>query len=215
MAGVALALVAARAVLRVSLLHRRGRRRRRIVAAVQVFACVLLTLVAFQAAAARVAPASLAMVPPARCCSASRFSAIVHVMVTQAEATQASDPKDARKTRHRELGLGPRAPGRSSFTAAPATCRAELVAAHVAGCERAAAEGAKVLAAGGSALDAVQRAVEALESDPLFNAGTGACLDADGHIALDASIMDGNGSPRRRGVRAARRSSTRSRSRDA
>ena len=70
---------------------------------------------------------------------------------------------------------------------------AERVIAHVAGCERAAAEGAKVLAAGGSAVDAVQRAVEVLESDPLFNAGTGACLDADGHLALDASIMDGHG----------------------
>src|SRR6185295_13429454 len=69
----------------------------------------------------------------------------------------------------------------------------ESVNAHVAGCERAAAEGAKILAAGGSALDAVQRAVEVLESDPLFNAGTGACLDAGGHLALDASIMDGNG----------------------
>jgi hypothetical protein len=63
-AGVALALVTARAVLRVSLLHRRGRRRRRIVAAVQVFVCALCTLVAFQAAAARIAPALLAMVPP-------------------------------------------------------------------------------------------------------------------------------------------------------
>lgn len=65
MAGIALSLVAARAVLRVSLLHRRGRRSRRILAAVQVFTCALLTLVAFQAAAARVAPASLAMFPPA------------------------------------------------------------------------------------------------------------------------------------------------------
>lgn len=63
-AGVALALVAARAILRVSLLHRRGRRRRRVIAGVQVFVCALLTLVAFQAAAARVAPAHLAMVPP-------------------------------------------------------------------------------------------------------------------------------------------------------
>lgn len=70
---------------------------------------------------------------------------------------------------------------------------AEAVSAHVKGCERAAAVGAKVLAAGGSALDAVQRAVEALESDPLFNAGTGACLDSDGHLSLDASIMDGDG----------------------
>ena len=66
-----------------------------------------------------------------------------------------------------------------------------FVASHVAGCEKAAAEGAKILAAGGTALDAVQRAVEVLESDPLFNAGTGACLDEDGHLALDASIMSG------------------------
>jgi beta-aspartyl-peptidase (threonine type) len=68
---------------------------------------------------------------------------------------------------------------------------AEGLAIRVAGCERAAEEGAKLLAAGGTALDAVQRAVEALEADPHFNAGTGACLDADGHLALDASIMDG------------------------
>lgn len=67
----------------------------------------------------------------------------------------------------------------------------ERVAVHVAGCERAAAAGAEVLAAGGSALDAVQRAVEVLEDDPCFNAGTGACLNEDGAIELDASIMDG------------------------
>jgi beta-aspartyl-peptidase (threonine type) len=62
---------------------------------------------------------------------------------------------------------------------------------HALGCERAAAVGADVLAQGGSALDAVQAAVEALEDDPLFNAGTGACLTADGLIELDASIMSG------------------------
>lgn len=67
----------------------------------------------------------------------------------------------------------------------------ERLALHVAGCERAARAGGEVLAAGGSALDAVQRAVEVLEADPLFNAGTGACLDADGHLALDAAIMEG------------------------
>jgi beta-aspartyl-peptidase (threonine type) len=67
----------------------------------------------------------------------------------------------------------------------------DAIPPRVVGCERAAAEAAKILAAGGSALDAVQRAVEVLEADPLFNAGTGACLDADGHIELDASIMDG------------------------
>jgi L-asparaginase / beta-aspartyl-peptidase len=63
---------------------------------------------------------------------------------------------------------------------------------HVAGCERAAAAGAEVLAAGGSALDAVERAVLVLEDDPLFNAGTGACLNSEEHIELDAAIMDGS-----------------------
>jgi len=62
---------------------------------------------------------------------------------------------------------------------------------RIAGCERAAEAAAAILAAGGSALDAVQRAVEVLESDPGFNAGTGACLDAEGHLSLDASIMEG------------------------
>lgn len=64
-------------------------------------------------------------------------------------------------------------------------------AAHVEGARRAAAAGREVLAAGGSALDAAQRAVEVLEDDPLFNAGTGACLTEAGTIELDASIMDG------------------------
>jgi len=64
-------------------------------------------------------------------------------------------------------------------------------AAHLEGALRAAAAGRDVLVAGGSALDAVQRAVEVLEDDPLFNAGTGACLTDAGTIELDASIMEG------------------------
>jgi beta-aspartyl-peptidase (threonine type) len=64
-------------------------------------------------------------------------------------------------------------------------------ASHAEGCARAAEVGAAVLRAGGSALDAVDAAVHALEDDPRFNAGTGACLDEDGQIALDAAIMDG------------------------
>lgn len=67
----------------------------------------------------------------------------------------------------------------------------DRIGLHVAGCERAAAAGAEVLANGGTALDAVQRAVEVLEDEPLFNAGTGACLNEEGHIELDASIMSG------------------------
>jgi beta-aspartyl-peptidase (threonine type) len=62
---------------------------------------------------------------------------------------------------------------------------------HVEGAKRAAAAGRDVLARGGSALDAVQAAVELLEDDPLFNAGTGACLTAAGTLEFDASIMEG------------------------
>ncbi|MBN8553348.1 MAG: isoaspartyl peptidase/L-asparaginase [Caulobacterales bacterium] len=51
--------------------------------------------------------------------------------------------------------------------------------------------GAEVLRNGGSSLDAVQAAIELMEDDPLFNAGRGAVFTADGTIALDASIMNG------------------------
>jgi beta-aspartyl-peptidase (threonine type) len=51
--------------------------------------------------------------------------------------------------------------------------------------------GSKVLAGGGSALDAVQAAVQVLEDDPHFNAGRGAVFTWDGRNELDAAIMDG------------------------
>ena len=51
--------------------------------------------------------------------------------------------------------------------------------------------GAKLLAEGGSALDAVAAVVALLEDDPLFNAGRGATFTFDGKIELDAAIMDG------------------------
>jgi L-asparaginase / beta-aspartyl-peptidase len=59
------------------------------------------------------------------------------------------------------------------------------------GCQEAALIGWHVLQSGGSALDAVEAAVRALEDNPAFNAGTGACLTAEGNIELDAGIMDG------------------------
>jgi beta-aspartyl-peptidase (threonine type) len=62
---------------------------------------------------------------------------------------------------------------------------------HREGCLRASRAGADVLRAGGSALDAVERAVRELEEDAHFNAGTGGCLNAEGHVELDASIMEG------------------------
>lgn len=44
---------------------------------------------------------------------------------------------------------------------------------------------------GASALDAVVSAIRVLEDCPLFNAGRGAVMNADGLCELDASIMDG------------------------
>ncbi|MEX3937443.1 isoaspartyl peptidase/L-asparaginase family protein [Paraburkholderia phymatum] len=49
----------------------------------------------------------------------------------------------------------------------------------------------RVLADGGSALDAVTQAVRLLEDCPLFNAGHGAVFTSAGTHELDASIMDG------------------------
>jgi beta-aspartyl-peptidase (threonine type) len=71
------------------------------------------------------------------------------------------------------------------------TIPAERVPGAQAGCCAAAARGLAVLAAGGSALDAVQTAVRALEDDPGFNAGVGAALTRDGTVEQDAAIMDG------------------------
>jgi beta-aspartyl-peptidase (threonine type) len=60
------------------------------------------------------------------------------------------------------------------------------------GCKEAALAGWRILQAGGSALDAVEAAVRSLEDNPMFNAGTGACLTSDGNIELDAGIMEGH-----------------------
>lgn len=51
--------------------------------------------------------------------------------------------------------------------------------------------GQQVLAEGGSALEAVSRAVELLEDCPLFNAGHGAVFTHDETHELDAMVMDG------------------------
>jgi beta-aspartyl-peptidase (threonine type) len=60
-------------------------------------------------------------------------------------------------------------------------------------CERAVDAGWRLLEAGGSALDAVETAVRALEDEPLLNAGLGAYLQADGVARLDASVMSADG----------------------
>ncbi|WP_380159151.1 isoaspartyl peptidase/L-asparaginase family protein [Kineococcus sp. R86509] len=62
-----------------------------------------------------------------------------------------------------------------------------------AGLRRAYLAGRVVLEDGGSALDAVCATVEQLEDDPLFNAGRGAALAADGSVEHDAAVMDDDG----------------------
>ena len=52
--------------------------------------------------------------------------------------------------------------------------------------------GNAVLVAGGSALDAAQAAVVALEESPRFNAGKGSVYNAEGRHELDASVMEGH-----------------------
>ena len=54
------------------------------------------------------------------------------------------------------------------------------------------AAGEAIVAAGGSALDAVVATVVSLEDCPLFNAGRGSAFTAEGTHELDAGVMDGS-----------------------
>jgi beta-aspartyl-peptidase (threonine type) len=51
--------------------------------------------------------------------------------------------------------------------------------------------GHEILNAGGTALDAVQKAVTIMEDNPLFNAGRGAVFTYEGRHSMDAALMDG------------------------
>ncbi len=76
-------------------------------------------------------------------------------------------------------------------TITPDDMTAELEAEYHAALEEALRAGHRVLADGGSSLDAVVAANMVMEDSPLFNAGRGAVFTAEGHNELDASIMDG------------------------
>jgi beta-aspartyl-peptidase (threonine type) len=52
--------------------------------------------------------------------------------------------------------------------------------------------GKKILMEGGSALDAVEKTINSLEDNPLFNAGKGAVFTHEAKNELDAAIMDGS-----------------------
>jgi beta-aspartyl-peptidase (threonine type) len=61
-----------------------------------------------------------------------------------------------------------------------------------AGIRDAVAAGWSALAAGGTALDAVEASVRSLEDHPRFNAGLGSVLTSAGTVETDASIMEGD-----------------------
>src|SRR6202050_4094658 len=67
----------------------------------------------------------------------------------------------------------------------------DMVEAHLHGVRHALAAGWRVLATGGSALDAVEEAVVVMEDDETFDAGRGSFLNRDGRVQLDSLIMDG------------------------
>lgn len=68
---------------------------------------------------------------------------------------------------------------------------AEEISAYHAGLTAALRVGAEALQTGLPAMEAVTRAVALMEDDPLFNAGRGAVLCANGRHHLQAGIMDG------------------------
>lgn len=67
----------------------------------------------------------------------------------------------------------------------------EQDAAYRAALNQALEAGAKILAEGGSAMDAIQAAIQLMEDDALFNAGRGAVFTAAGRNELDAAVMNG------------------------
>ena len=52
--------------------------------------------------------------------------------------------------------------------------------------------GMTILSSGGTALEAVEKVVNTMEDNPLFNAGKGAVFNHEGRNELDAAIMDGS-----------------------
>ena len=63
---------------------------------------------------------------------------------------------------------------------------------YMASMQRVLEHGRTILEQGGSAVEAVETCATYLEDDPLFNAGRGSVLNEDGHVEMDAAIMDGS-----------------------
>lgn len=68
----------------------------------------------------------------------------------------------------------------------------EREAEYTAVLEQALRTGHRILAEGGTSLDAVEATIRIMEDSPLFNAGRGAVFTSAGRNELDAAIMDGS-----------------------
>ncbi|AVI50327.1 beta-aspartyl-peptidase [Pukyongia salina] len=68
----------------------------------------------------------------------------------------------------------------------------QLEASYKAALDTALEEGYAILEQGGTAIDAIEKAVCLLEDSPLFNAGKGSVFTAEGTHEMDAAIMDGS-----------------------
>src|SRR5438105_7471859 len=66
------------------------------------------------------------------------------------------------------------------------------LARYRAGLAAACEAGYRKLAEGASALDAAEAAVRSMEASGAFNAGRGACLNAEREAECDAAIMEGD-----------------------
>lgn len=68
----------------------------------------------------------------------------------------------------------------------------KLDSAYRASLNEAMQTGVRILSSGGTALEAVEKTINVMEDNPLFNAGKGAVFTHDGKNELDAAIMDGS-----------------------
>jgi L-asparaginase / beta-aspartyl-peptidase len=118
---------------------------------------------------------------------------IAAVIAVMPACSPASPPGDTRSSTAQTAPQSPKwgiviHTGAGTFTMASIADRKDAMAAAM---NDALMAGYRVLAAGGSSLDAVQAAIVILEDSPLFNAGKGAVFTHEGTNELDAALMDG------------------------
>ncbi len=77
-------------------------------------------------------------------------------------------------------------------TITPETMDSQKVKSYEAALTEALVTGYEILSNGGSSLDAVEKTINVMEDNPLFNSGKGAVFNDRGEFELDASIMRGD-----------------------